>query len=86
MCVCVGVCVCVRICVCLCVNISVRVYVCVYVCVCVCVGVAGARAAQTGEDAALAAAAGVDGIIVSNHGGRQLDYARSALEALPEVS
>ena len=41
---------------------------------------------QTGEDAALAAAAGVDGIIVSNHGGRQLDYARSALEALPEAS
>ena len=43
------------------------------------------KGVQCGEDAVLAAAAGVDGIIVSNHGGRQLDYARSALEALPEV-
>lgn len=28
---------------------------------------------------------GVDGIVVSNHGGRQLDAARPALEALPEI-
>jgi isopentenyl diphosphate isomerase/L-lactate dehydrogenase-like FMN-dependent dehydrogenase len=37
------------------------------------------------EDAALAAERGVDGIIVSNHGGRQLDGAEAALRALPRV-
>jgi (S)-2-hydroxy-acid oxidase len=31
-----------------------------------------------------AVASGVDGIIVSNHGGRQLDESVSTLEALPE--
>lgn len=36
-------------------------------------------------DALLAVAHGVDGIIVSNHGGRQLDGAIPALRALPEV-
>lgn len=36
-------------------------------------------------DAARAADAGVDGIVLSNHGGRQLDGAVSALEVLPEV-
>jgi 4-hydroxymandelate oxidase len=39
----------------------------------------------TAEDAHRAASLGVDGVIVSNHGGRQLDGAISALEALPEV-
>lgn len=39
----------------------------------------------TAEDAALAVAHGVDGIIVSNHGGRQLDGALATIEALPEV-
>ncbi len=39
----------------------------------------------TAEDAALAVAAGVDGLIVSNHGGRQLDGVMPTLEALPEV-
>ncbi len=39
----------------------------------------------TAEDAVLAVEHGVDGIIVSNHGGRQLDFAASALDALPEV-
>jgi len=39
----------------------------------------------TAEDAALAVAHGVAGIIVSNHGGRQLDGATAAIEALPEV-
>lgn len=39
----------------------------------------------TAEDAARAASLGVDGVIVSNHGGRQLDGSISALEALPEV-
>ncbi|PZU09107.1 L-lactate dehydrogenase [Sphingomonas sp.] len=36
-------------------------------------------------DAAAACAAGVDGIIVSNHGGRQLDGAPSSIAALPGV-
>ncbi len=39
----------------------------------------------TAEDAALAVQYGVDGIIVSNHGGRQLDGAIASLDALPEV-
>ncbi|MBB5872602.1 4-hydroxymandelate oxidase [Allocatelliglobosispora scoriae] len=39
----------------------------------------------TAEDAELAVAHGVDGIIVSNHGGRQLDGAIPAMRALPEV-
>jgi 4-hydroxymandelate oxidase len=39
----------------------------------------------TAEDAALAVERGVDGIIVSNHGGRQLDGAPATLDALPEV-
>jgi isopentenyl diphosphate isomerase/L-lactate dehydrogenase-like FMN-dependent dehydrogenase len=37
------------------------------------------------EDVGLALDAGVDGIIVSNHGGRQLDGAVAALDALPAV-
>jgi len=37
------------------------------------------------NDAALALDAGVDGIIVSNHGGRQVDGAIGALDALPGV-
>jgi isopentenyl diphosphate isomerase/L-lactate dehydrogenase-like FMN-dependent dehydrogenase len=39
----------------------------------------------TAEDAELACAHGVDGIIVSNHGGRQLDGVAASLDALPEV-
>jgi 4-hydroxymandelate oxidase len=39
----------------------------------------------TAEDARLAVKHGVDGIVVSNHGGRQLDGAVPAIEALPEV-
>jgi isopentenyl diphosphate isomerase/L-lactate dehydrogenase-like FMN-dependent dehydrogenase len=39
----------------------------------------------TREDATLAVEAGVDGIVVSNHGGRQLDGAPASLDALPEV-
>jgi len=38
-----------------------------------------------GADARLAAEHGVDGLIVSNHGGRQVDGARASLDALPEV-
>ncbi len=40
----------------------------------------------TAEDARRAVACGVDGLIVSNHGGRQLDGAVATLEALPEIS
>lgn len=39
----------------------------------------------TAEDARLAVEHGVDGIIVSNHGGRQLDSVAPTIEALPEV-
>lgn len=39
-----------------------------------------------GDDAALAVEAGCDGVIVSNHGGRQLDTAVAAIDALPEVA
>ncbi|GIL26474.1 alpha-hydroxy acid oxidase [Actinocatenispora comari] len=37
------------------------------------------------EDARIAADAGIDGIVVSNHGGRQLDTAMASIEALPDV-
>ncbi len=37
------------------------------------------------EDARLALVAGVDGLIVSNHGGRQVDGSIGALDALPSV-
>jgi len=37
-------------------------------------------------DAERALAAGFDGLVLSNHGGRQLDGAISALDALPEVA
>ena len=40
----------------------------------------------TAEDAELAVAAGVDGIVVSNHGGRQLDGSPAGLTALIEVA
>jgi 4-hydroxymandelate oxidase len=39
----------------------------------------------TAEDAARAVDCGVDGLVVSNHGGRQLDRAVASLVALPEV-
>jgi 4-hydroxymandelate oxidase len=39
----------------------------------------------TAEDARLAVNHGVKGVIVSNHGGRQLDQASASLDALPEV-
>ncbi|MFO0297843.1 MAG: alpha-hydroxy acid oxidase [Pseudomonadota bacterium] len=37
------------------------------------------------DDAARAVAEGVDGLVVSNHGGRQLDGAQASLHALPAV-
>ena len=39
----------------------------------------------TAEDARLAIQYGVDGVIVSNHGGRAEDSGRSTIESLPEV-
>ena len=39
----------------------------------------------TPEDARRAVSEGIDAIIVSNHGGRQLDSLPSAVEALPEI-
>jgi L-lactate dehydrogenase (cytochrome) len=43
------------------------------------------KAITRGDDARRAADCGVDGIVVSNHGGRQLDTLPSTLECLPEV-
>jgi isopentenyl diphosphate isomerase/L-lactate dehydrogenase-like FMN-dependent dehydrogenase len=38
------------------------------------------------EDARRAADAGMDGLVVSNHGGRQVDGAIAALDALPDIA
>ena len=40
---------------------------------------------QDVEDAKLAVTSGADAIVVSNHGGRQLDGAQSSIEALPPI-
>ena len=40
---------------------------------------------MTAEDAVLAVDHGIAGIVVSNHGGRQLDSTLGSLDALPEV-
>jgi isopentenyl diphosphate isomerase/L-lactate dehydrogenase-like FMN-dependent dehydrogenase len=40
---------------------------------------------HTGEDAILAAEHGAAGIVVSNHGGRQLDGVAATIDVLPEV-
>jgi isopentenyl diphosphate isomerase/L-lactate dehydrogenase-like FMN-dependent dehydrogenase len=37
------------------------------------------------EDARRAADQGVDGLVVSNHGGRQLDHAPASLDVLPRI-
>jgi isopentenyl diphosphate isomerase/L-lactate dehydrogenase-like FMN-dependent dehydrogenase len=39
----------------------------------------------TAEDAVLAAETGAEGVVVSNHGGRQLDGVAATLDALPDV-
>ncbi len=44
-----------------------------------------AKGILTREDALLAIEHGLDGIIVSNHGARTLDYTPSSLEVLPEI-
>jgi glycolate oxidase len=43
------------------------------------------KGVQTAEDAVLALEHGVDVLYVSNHGGRQLDHARGAIDLLPEI-
>jgi len=43
------------------------------------------KGVQCGEDAVLAVKYGVQGIVLSNHGGRQLDFSRSGIEVLVEV-
>jgi 4-hydroxymandelate oxidase len=44
------------------------------------------KGVMSAEDARIAADHGVQGVIVSNHGGRQLDSAMATLDALPEVA
>src|SRR5256886_14245241 len=39
----------------------------------------------TAEDAEIACEHGVEGVYVSNHGGRQLDHGRGSADVLPEV-
>lgn len=41
---------------------------------------------MTADDARRAVDQGIDAIVVSNHGGRQLDGARSSIAALPEIA
>lgn len=41
---------------------------------------------MSADDAKLAAEHGMDGVVVSNHGGRQVDGALAALDALPAVA
>ncbi|MHB8568388.1 MAG: alpha-hydroxy acid oxidase [Nitrososphaerales archaeon] len=43
------------------------------------------KGVMTGEDAELAIESGADGVVVSNHGGRTLDFGQATIEALPEV-
>jgi len=43
------------------------------------------KGVMSAEDAAAAAATGADGVVVSNHGGRQLDGVASCVSKLPEV-
>ena len=44
-----------------------------------------AKGVVTAEDARLCVEHGLDGVYVSNHGGRSLDYEPSTLEVLPEI-
>ena len=43
------------------------------------------KGVQSVEDVIRAIEAGVQGVVLSNHGGRQLDFARSGIEVLAEV-
>lgn len=44
------------------------------------------KGVERADDAERAAAIGCDGVVVSNHGGRQLDGAAATLDALPQIS
>jgi (S)-mandelate dehydrogenase len=44
------------------------------------------KGVERADDAERAVAVGCDGVVVSNHGGRQLDGAAATLDALPEIS
>jgi len=44
------------------------------------------KGVERADDAERAAAVGCDGLVVSNHGGRQLDGAVATLDALPQIS
>ena len=44
------------------------------------------KGVERAEDAERAAAIGLDGVVVSNHGGRQLDGAAATLDALPRIA
>ena len=44
-----------------------------------------AKGVVTAEDAVLCVEHGLDGIVVSNHGARSMDYTPSSLEVLPEI-
>ena len=44
------------------------------------------KGVERADDAERAVSVGCDGVVVSNHGGRQLDGASSTLDALPEVA
>lgn len=44
------------------------------------------KGVQRAEDVLKAAEIGVDGVVISNHGGRQLDFSRSPVEVLAEVA
>ena len=43
------------------------------------------KGVETEREAELALQLGADGIVVSNHGGRQLDASRSPVEVLPQI-
>jgi 4-hydroxymandelate oxidase len=43
------------------------------------------KGVRTAEDAQMAVDCGVNGILVSTHGGRQMDATLSAVESLPEI-
>ena len=44
-----------------------------------------AKGVLTAEDARLCVEHGVEGIVVSNHGGRALDHSPATMEVLPEI-
>ena len=43
------------------------------------------KGSATAEDAQMCIDNGIDGVYVSNHGGRQLDHGRASIDVLPEI-